>query len=66
MKKKQASGGKRLAAKGRKPVLLALTPEQHATLFAAAALDNRRATQFLIHYGLAAAGKILSKNGKDA
>ena len=54
-----ASGGKRLTASGRKPVLLGLTPEQHATLKAAAQKDGRPMTQFALRAALAAAEKIL-------
>lgn len=65
-KKTQASGGARLKAAGRHPVLLGLTPEQRAKIQAAAAADNRPVTQFLVHHGLAAAEKILEKFPKKA
>lgn len=53
------SGGARLIEAGKKAVLLGLTPEQHEKISAAAEADNRRVTQFLTHYGLKAAEKIL-------
>jgi uncharacterized protein (DUF1778 family) len=60
-KKKQASGGARLTASGKVPVLLGLRPEQAEALRAAAEKDGRPLTQFLIFHGLAAAEKILKK-----
>ena len=59
---KQASGGSRLKASGRKPVLLGLTPSEHSKVRRAAKIERRPMTQFLLRYGLAAAEKILSKN----
>jgi uncharacterized protein (DUF1778 family) len=53
------SGGTRLVEAGKKPVLLGLTPEQHEKISAAAEHEHRRITQFLTHYGLRAAEKIL-------
>ncbi len=60
-KPKQASGGARLAASGKKPITLGVTTEEHAELMEAAAQDRRPLTQFLLLHGLAAARKILSK-----
>lgn len=59
--KPQASGGARLIASGKRPVSLGLLPEQHEKLSAAAALDGRPLTQFLVFHGLKAAEKILGK-----
>lgn len=56
---KPASGGARLIASGRRPVLLGLTADQHATIETAAKAERRPVTQFLLHHGLAAAEKIL-------
>ena len=64
--KKRISGGGQLARSGKKPVLLGLTEEQHATLRDAAAADGRPMTQFLVFHGLAAAKKILEKIPKKA
>jgi hypothetical protein len=61
-----ASGGARLRASGKKAVLLGLTQDQYDDIFAAAKIDGRYATQFLTHYGLAAAKKILGKMSKIA
>jgi uncharacterized protein (DUF1778 family) len=63
---KQSSGGARLIASGRHPVLLGPTEEQHALLAAAAEVDGRPVTQFLIFHGLEAAKKILKKNQDTA
>jgi len=59
--KKQASGGARLRAAGKRAVLLGLTPEQHTKIREAAEIDRRPVTQFLTFHGLAAAEKILKK-----
>lgn len=59
---KQASGGARLKASGRVPVLLGLLPDQAETIRAAAAADGRPVTQFLVHYGLETAKRILRKS----
>lgn len=62
MAKKKLSGGASIKASGKSPVLLGLTPEQKDKLQAAAKADNRPLTQFLVHHGLEAAGKILRKS----
>lgn len=59
---KQASGGARLKASGKRPVLLGLSSDDHAKLLAAAESEHRPLTQFLVHHGLVAAEKILNKN----
>ena len=56
---KQASGGARLKAAGKHPVLLGLLPDQAEKIRAAAEADGRPLTQFFIFHGLAAAEKIL-------
>lgn len=58
-RKRIKSGGARLVEAGKKPVLLGLTPEQHEKIAAAADHEHRRITQFITHYGLRAAEKIL-------
>ena len=60
--KKPMSGGARIKASGKSPVLLGLPPEQKEMLQRAAELDGRPLTQFLIFHGLAAAKKILEKS----
>lgn len=64
MKKRQASGGRRLVASGRRPVTLGILPEDHDLLRQAAEIDRRPLTQFLIYHGLVTARKILEKSGK--
>jgi uncharacterized protein (DUF1778 family) len=63
---RQRSGGARLLASGRRPVTLGVEPSDHDTLRKAAQLDRRPITQFLIHYGLVAAKKILEKSGESS
>lgn len=63
---RQASGGARLIASGRKPVLLGLTPEQYEKMGRAAEKIGLKLTQFLVFQGLAAAEKILGKPGNQA
>jgi len=60
--KKQTSGGARLIASGRHPVLLGLTPGQREIILRAAEIDGRPVTQFLIYHSLAAGRKIIEKN----
>lgn len=57
----QKSGGSRLIASGKKPVLLGIEPEKHKLLSNAAIADGRPLTQFLLFHGLVAAEKILKK-----
>lgn len=61
---KQASGGARLIASGKRPVTLGVPPDDHAILAEAAKLDGRPLTQFVLHYALAAAKKKLEKSGE--
>lgn len=64
--RRQASGGARLVASGKRPVLLGLAPDQHECIAEAAAATGRPVTQFLIFHGLMAAKKILEKSVKPA
>jgi uncharacterized protein (DUF1778 family) len=59
MKKKRPSGGSVLMTSGKKPLLLGLTPEQHAMIQAAAAKLDLPMTQFVIRQALEAAQKII-------
>lgn len=61
---KQISGGARLTASGRKPILLGVTQAELDTIRQAAQIDRRPVTQFLILHGLAAAERILGKEAK--
>jgi len=63
-KTKQTSGGARLKASGKVPVLLGLLPEEAEEIRAAAKLDGRPVTQFLTYHGLAAAKKIRKKSSE--
>ena len=65
MARKKPSGGASMVAAGKQPVQLWFTPEKLARLRCAAGIDGRPSTQFLIHYGLAQAEKILKKSGKS-
>lgn len=62
--KKQASGGAKLKAAGKHPVLIGLTADQREKIQEAAATDGRPVTQFLVYHGLMAAKKILEKSAK--
>ena len=55
------SGGARLAASGKRPILLGVSAEQHDLLRAAADAESRYVTQFVLHHALAAARKNLAK-----
>lgn len=58
---KQASGGARLVAAGRKPMSLGWLPEDHAAIAAAAREERLPMTAFVIRASLDAARKILSR-----
>ena len=49
---------------GRKPILLAPLADEHAKIRVAAAFEGIPMAHFLLQHGLAAATKILEKNGK--
>ncbi len=57
-KLKQASGGARLVASGKRPVTLGLRAVDYDLLKLAAEKENRHLTQFLIYHGLKAAKKL--------
>lgn len=57
---RQSSGGARMLAAGRKPMLLGLTPEQHDLAKRAAEREGLRMTQLAIRSLVAAAKKILA------
>jgi hypothetical protein len=61
---KQRSGGARLVASGKKPMLLGLTPEQHEEIRLAALSEERPMTQYVIHHVVAFARKNNEKNRK--
>ena len=61
----RASGGARMMASGKRPVLLGLSPEQHEKVFAAARKDERPVTQFFVFHGLKAAERILAQSPKS-
>jgi len=63
---KQLSGGAKLAAAGRRPMLLGWLPEHREIIQAAAKADGRSMSQFVYHYGLRAAREILAESGKKA
>jgi len=54
-KKKQKSGGSRMMALGKKPIMLWVTPDEHARIKWAAEIDRRPMTQFILHEALIAA-----------
>ena len=61
MKTPRKSGGARLVASGKKPVLLGLDPADHLLLSRAANAERRPLTQFLLWYGLQAAKRVVSQ-----
>ncbi len=64
MTKKIASGGARLMAKGKKPMVLGLTSAQHALLFDAARIAGLPATELVLRAALAESNKIVEENQK--
>jgi uncharacterized protein (DUF1778 family) len=60
-KPKQASGGARLTASGKRPMLLGWPQEQAELIQAAALADGRKMTQFVMFHALQAAKKMLEK-----
>lgn len=65
-KASQASGGRRLKVAGKWPQLLGWPAEARATIEAAAKIDGRKMTQFVMHHALRAAEKILEKSADQA
>ena len=64
-KGKPASGGARLAAAGRRPMLIGWLPDQREKIQAAATADGRSMTQFVMFHALKSAEKILAESGKS-
>lgn len=62
----QASGGSRLKASGKRPMLLGLTPEQHARIAEAAAVGGEPMSAVATRGALREAEKILRKIPKTA
>lgn len=61
---KPKSGGARLVASGKKPILLGVTPEQYEKISTAAKADNRPITQYIIHHILKEAEKYFKNLSK--
>ena len=59
---KPLSGGARMKASGKHPVLLGLTTDEREFLRRAAELDGRPLTQLFMFHTFAAARKIIAKN----
>lgn len=57
-RKSKKSGGARLIASGKRPILVGPTAEQHAELSKAAAIENRPVAQFVLHHALKAAALV--------
>lgn len=64
--KKQASGGARLVAAGRTPVMLGVPADQIALLREAAAIDSRPVSQYVLLAAVAAAKKTIAAAKKSA
>lgn len=60
-KRKQLSGGAKLKAAGRKPILLGVTQEQYDKLKLAASLEMRPVSQFVTFHALQAADKVIAQ-----
>ena len=60
--RKRMSGGARLKASGKLPVLFGLTPTDKATLQRAAISERRPLSQFMLWHSLEAAKRILAMN----
>lgn len=60
--KKQASGGARMMAAGRKPVMIGPTADEKDILDRAAQIDGRPTSNFVLNHALIAAKKILAKS----
>ena len=57
--KKPLSGGAKLKAAGRRAVMLGLSPDVHAVLSQAAAIEMRPLSQFIIFYAIGAANEVI-------
>ena len=53
--RKPLSGGAKLKAAGRRAIMLGVTPEQHAVLKAAAQLEGRPLSNFVLYHAYQAA-----------
>jgi uncharacterized protein (DUF1778 family) len=65
-KRKRPSGGAALKAAGKTGVLIGLDPEQLRAIDSACALEGRSRANFVAHYAVLAARKVISSelNGK--
>lgn len=66
MASKQTSGGARLVASGKSPILLGVTGAEKKILKKAADIEKRPMTQFLLFHGIMAARKIIEKSEKNS
>jgi uncharacterized protein (DUF1778 family) len=62
--RKQLSGGAKLKAAGRKPLLLGVTAEQLGLIRQAAAIELRPVTQFVTFHVLRAAERIIASHAR--
>lgn len=60
-KTKQASGGKRLGASGKKPILLGATREEWAVIHTVAKHERRPMTQYILHHIMELAAKTIAE-----
>lgn len=61
MKKKLLSGGARMVAAGKRPILLGPSNEEWEILKKAAENENRAVTQYVLYHALTAAKKNISR-----
>jgi uncharacterized protein (DUF1778 family) len=64
-KRKQLSGGAKMKAAGRKPILLGVTPEQLERLREAAALELRPVSQFVVYHAMRAADLVVAQGRRQ-
>lgn len=60
--RKQLSGGAKMKAAGKLPILLGVTPQQMKLFRKAAALEMRPVTQWVIFHAVHAASRLLAPN----
>jgi uncharacterized protein (DUF1778 family) len=60
-RRKQLSGGAKMKASGKKPILLGVTPEQFDKIKLAASLEMRPVSQFVTFYAVKAAEAVIAK-----
>jgi uncharacterized protein (DUF1778 family) len=65
MARKQPSGAAKLKRDGRHAVLLGVTPEQHAKLKEAAAIELRAVSQFVVHRAVQAAEMVICRHERE-